>query len=270
MADLGPASAGYAQLQAAFSKGDLATCKQLLSRLKRELTKLPALPPMYEQSANAQQQLELARQVLELAVLLAVRQGDEGAFERSYAQLRAYYSDARGALPPSGQEGALTGLNLLRLLVANRIAEFHSELEVIPEEVLAAPEVAQVVQLEQWLMEGAYNKVLAAREAAPSEYFRHFLDQLSSTVREEVASCSARAYESLAVSDAVGLLMLGSEAEVEAYAREHGWEVAGGRISFQPARGNDGSAAAAAVSVIPSMEIIGHCMNYAREMERIV
>lgn len=68
--------------------------------------------------------------MLELAVLLAVRQCDEAAFERNYAQLRVYFSDARGMLPPSGQEGALTGLHLLRLLVANRIAEFHSELEV--------------------------------------------------------------------------------------------------------------------------------------------
>jgi hypothetical protein len=81
-------------LQAAFSKGDLAACKQLLSRLKvnlsaagvagltdhapvaaplnlqlfcklsfvlqLELTKLPALPPTYESSPNAQQQLALA------------------------------------------------------------------------------------------------------------------------------------------------------------------------------------------------------------------
>lgn len=118
-----------------------------------------------------------AGQVLELAVLLAVRQGDEAAFERNYAQLRVYYrqaprssspfsclsngpgvlqwqgeqtlqrlwrlspricalrlprgpcSDARSLLPPSSQEAALTGLNLLRLLVANRIAEFHTELE---------------------------------------------------------------------------------------------------------------------------------------------
>lgn len=73
-----------------------------------------------------------AGQVLELAVFLAVKQGDEAAFERNYAQLRVYYSDARGlaGLAPSGQEATLTGLNLLRLLVANRIAEFHSELEV--------------------------------------------------------------------------------------------------------------------------------------------
>lgn len=36
---------------------------------------------------------------------------------------------------PASQEVALTGLNLLRLLVQNRIAEFHTELELIPPEV---------------------------------------------------------------------------------------------------------------------------------------
>jgi hypothetical protein len=33
------------------------------------------------------------------------------------------------------QEWVFAGLNLLRLLVANRIAEFHTELELIPDEV---------------------------------------------------------------------------------------------------------------------------------------
>lgn len=142
---------------------------------------------------------------------------------------------------------------------------------------------------------------------------------------DEVASCSERAYESLSVSDAVGLLMLGSEAEVEAYAREvragawrevarapdcphcwfmlqqiprlkprsgacaccfsgpnialpaptlqHGWEVAGGRITFKPAGSRDGGkdgAAAAPALAVPALDLIGHCMNYAREVERIV
>lgn len=171
-----------------------------------------------------------AGQVLELAVFLSIKQGDEVAFERNFAQLRVYYGDARPLLPPSDQEATLTALNLLRLLVQNRIAEFHTELEVVPPAVQAAGEVAQVrrrrgdaqkwerrqqgsrrcvpaaamrgglwahgcaccappragaqvVELEQWLMEGAYNKVLDARARAASDYYKHFLDQLSSTVR---------------------------------------------------------------------------------------
>lgn len=91
-------------------------------------------------------------------MLLSIRGGDEPGFERNYAQLRAYYGDAADLLPPSAQQGTLTALHLLRLLVQNRIAEFHTELEGAAAPLLAAPEVAQVVELEQWLMEGAYNK----------------------------------------------------------------------------------------------------------------
>lgn len=38
-------------------------------------------------------------------------------------------------MQPSPNEHLLTGLNLLRLLVNNRTAEFHVELELIPQEV---------------------------------------------------------------------------------------------------------------------------------------
>jgi hypothetical protein len=76
-----------------------------------------------------------AGQVLELAVLLSIRLQDEVAFERNFNQLRVYYADARGLLPSSDQEPLLLSLNLLRLLVQNRIAEFHTELELLPPEV---------------------------------------------------------------------------------------------------------------------------------------
>lgn len=68
-------------------------------------------------------------------MLLSIRQADEAAFERNFQQLRVYYSDARPLLPPSTQEAQLLSLNLLRLLVQNRIAEFHTELELLPAEV---------------------------------------------------------------------------------------------------------------------------------------
>ncbi len=42
-------------------------------------------------------------------------------------------------MPPSPREPELLGLNLLRLLVANRIAEFHTELELISPEVRPPP-----------------------------------------------------------------------------------------------------------------------------------
>ena len=51
---------------------------------------------------------------------------------------------------------------------------------------------------------------------------------------------------------------------------QHGWEVANGRVIFKPAAGDDQEAAAAAAAALPSLEIISHCLNYAREVERIV
>lgn len=45
----------------------------------------------------------------------------------------------RSAVPPGKDELLLAGLNLLRLLVQNRIAEFHTELELLPHEVHPPP-----------------------------------------------------------------------------------------------------------------------------------
>ena len=41
----------------------------------------------------------------------------------------------RALLPPSQQENLIVGLDLLRLLVQNRIAEFHTELELLSSQV---------------------------------------------------------------------------------------------------------------------------------------
>lgn len=48
-------------------------------------------------------------------------------------------------------------------------------------------------------------------------------------------------------------------------APQRGWELAGGRITFKPAADKEAAAAAP-----PALEIISHCLNYAREVERIV
>lgn len=48
----------------------------------------------------------------------------------------------------------------------------------------ALPQVAHVLQLERWLMEGAYNKVLAASKASmASDLHATLIGQLTSTVK---------------------------------------------------------------------------------------
>ena len=121
------------------------------------ITAFPALPPLFEQTPTAVEELMLARDVLEHATLFAVSQQDDAAAERNFNQLRPYYSDCAAMIPPSPRQALLTGLNLLRLLVQNRIAEFHTELELIPNEGHDDRHVAFCLDLESSLMEGAYN-----------------------------------------------------------------------------------------------------------------
>ena len=43
--------------------------------------------------------------------------------------------------------------------------------------------VQLAIQLEQWLMEGAYNKVLEARSNAPDQSYAYFMEKLLTTIR---------------------------------------------------------------------------------------
>ena len=97
---------------------------------------------------------------MEIGANHAIASKDVEAFERYIAQLKTYYQDYRHVLPASAFEKELLGLNLLCLLAQNKIADFHTELEVLPGEVLKNdPYVRCPVVLEQFIMEGSYNKV---------------------------------------------------------------------------------------------------------------
>ncbi|KAJ9514898.1 hypothetical protein QJQ45_028565 [Haematococcus lacustris] len=260
-------------LQDSYARQDLKTAESLLGQLKVKLIQLPALPPVSQPSATAQQELALARDAMEHAAMLAVKLQDEAAAERAFVQLKVFYNDTRSALEPSSREGALIGLNLLRLLVANRIAEFHTELEVTPTEVQDLPEVASVIQLERWLMAGAYNKarpavyVLDTSKQPASDLHAALMTQLTLTVREEVASCMERAYKRLKLSDAQRMLMFDSPQATLDYCKKHEWSCSGDFITFE------GAGAAASQSQhkeVPPLELINNTLVYAKELERIV
>lgn len=77
----------------------------------------------------------------------------------------------------------LQGLNLLRLLSQNRISEFHTVLETIPDHSLDNVYIKHPLQIEQCLMEGSFNKVWNARVNVPAEEYRFFIDILMGTIR---------------------------------------------------------------------------------------
>jgi 26S proteasome regulatory subunit N12 len=97
-----------------------------------------------------------------------------------------YLETYSSALPHSEREYPIRGLNLIRLLIQNRIADFHTTLESLPlpaDELIANPFIRHPVNLERWLMEGSYSKVWNAREEAPAEEYKFFVDSLMGTIR---------------------------------------------------------------------------------------
>ncbi|KAF6146045.1 hypothetical protein GIB67_033404, partial [Kingdonia uniflora] len=171
----------FERFKAAYIRKDYDTASDLLCQLKVRLTEFRSLPPLFEDSPSAVQELTTARDIYEHAVVLSVKVEDQDAFERDFFQLKPYYTDARN-LPQSPQEYPILGLNLLRLLVQNRIAEFHTELEILSAAALENPCIKHAVELEQSFMEGAYNRVLSARQAVPHETYVYFMDLLAKTV----------------------------------------------------------------------------------------
>uniref|UniRef100_A0A6N2JZX1 CSN8/PSMD8/EIF3K domain-containing protein n=1 Tax=Salix viminalis TaxID=40686 RepID=A0A6N2JZX1_SALVM len=234
----------FERFKAACTRDDLNTSTNQLSQLKVLLTGFRSLPPLFENTPDADKELTIARDVYEHAVLLSVKIGDQEAFERNFFQLKPYYTDAGSCLPQSPQEYMILGLNLLRLLVQNRIAEFHTELELLSPTALEDPCIKHAVELEQSFMEGAYNRVLSAKHNVPYKSYDYFMDLLAKTVR--------------------GLLFPSENELLEYIKEEHPeWEIKNGSVVFQKAKES------APCKEIPSLQLINQTLSYARELERI-
>ncbi|PKA64093.1 26S proteasome non-ATPase regulatory subunit RPN12A [Apostasia shenzhenica] len=256
----------FGRFKASLLRNDFVTSSNLLSQLKVLLTKFPSLPPSFQRTANAYEELQIAREIYEHAVLLSVKTEDQDAFERDFFQLKPFYADLKGLIPLSPQEYPILGLNLLRLLVQNRIAEFHTELELLSSDALENPCIKHAVELEQSFMEGAYNRVLSARQTVPHETYVYFMDLLAKTVRDEIAGCSEKAYDYLSIADAKTVLMFSSDQDLSNYVTEEHpeWEIKNGCVFFQKAKDSQ------PCKEIPSLHLINQTLSYARELERIV
>jgi len=184
-------------------------------------------------------------------------------FERYLAQLQTYYHDYSNKLPESAFKYQLLGLNLLCLLAQNRVAEFHTELERLPaNEIQNNVYIRHPVSLEQYIMEGSYNKVLLAKGNVPAESYNFFIDILMDTVRNEIASCLEKAYKDISCADGARMLSIPA-GEMAQYAKGRNWEVAGSRLRYRQDNQQEDSG-------VPSMELANMAITYASEMEQIV
>uniref|UniRef100_A0A4W3HJT6 26S proteasome non-ATPase regulatory subunit 8 n=1 Tax=Callorhinchus milii TaxID=7868 RepID=A0A4W3HJT6_CALMI len=198
-------------------------------------------------------QLILARDVLEIGAQWSILKKEIPSFERYMAQLKCYYFDYKDELPESAYKHQLLGLNLLFLLSQNRVAEFHTELERLPaKDIQTNVYIKHPVSLEQYLMEGSYNKVFLAKGNIPAESYTFFIDILLDTIRDEIAGCIEKAYENIFFSEASRTLFFS-------------WVLRPDNCySFTTQQHKPEEA------TIPSTELAKQVIEYARHLEMIV
>jgi len=244
---------------------DQQICEKTINQLKVLMISFDLVGPFSSDLTGfAKKQLLLAREALEYAVLIAVSAKDLKAFERNMAQLKPFYTDLSDLLPESERKHPIMGMQLLFLLASWRISEFHMELELVGSEAQSSHYIRLAMQLEQYLMEGAYNKVMNARKNAPLPQYTLFMDMLADTVREKIADCAEKAYEKYPLSQAAKLLMFNTQQEVDSFIQKRGWVVESGNIIMKAGMGRD-----KAVDV-PALHTIRQTLHYATELVRIV
>ncbi|KAA1106875.1 hypothetical protein PGTUg99_025176 [Puccinia graminis f. sp. tritici] len=266
----------YTQLQQQFRAPGAKdpAIAQLLLKLKLALAQSSLLmPSLTDKNTIDAESLAKARDILEIGAFYSVRTQDIPAFERYISQLGSYYNDYSSLLPSSQRRYPLVGLDLLRLLSQNKIAQFHTVLEGLVKEhgqknidILHTNQyISHPVNLERWLMEGSYSKVWGARSQMPMEEYRYFVDLLVDTIRNEIASCQEKAYSSLPLNDAGTLLFFKTPGEVIEFAQQRKWLVdpKSQTINF-PAENN------ATKHELAKEKIIETTLGYAKELETIV
>jgi len=248
---------------------DPSKAMTLLTQLKKRFITLSTFLPtggsataVSTLTKEQKEEVQLVRETLEYATLLCAKLRDLSAFELNFSQVKSYFS--RTDIEKSDREYLILGLNLLRLLSQNRIAEFHTELELIPIAQHSNMYIKQPIEIELFLMEGSYHKLRNARDKVPADEYLVFMDIMMETVRKEIADCMEKAYKSLDLADAQKLLFVDSASQLSQFVQMRNWSVHGTVIHFV----NPNEAKSAFTD--GANDIIGRTLTYAKELERIV
>lgn len=211
--------------------------------------------------------IQITGEILEIGVQWSVAKEDIPSFERYMAQLKCYYYDYKEKIPESPLQYELLGLNLLFLLSQNRVADFHTEVELLPaDQIQKNPYLKHPLSLEQCLMEGSYNKILQAKCSVPAKVYNFFIDILLQTVRNEIGVCMETAYEKISVKNATKMLNLKSEKEVMDFAKKRDWNLCPRDKYFHflaPCEKKE-------EEPFPNSNMVQFAIDYAKELEMIV
>jgi 26S proteasome regulatory subunit N12 len=203
------------------SSSDLDKCEEQLVQLKLLVfSSLSTSGALTSGAGAAAPERTLAREMLELACYLSIRRTDVQEFERHVIQLKMYYDASHKDLKPSDRKYDILGLYLLHLLAADRIGDFHTELELIPVDDHENTYIKRPIQLERHIMEGNYAKILEAKKSMPQQYYPLFMDRLENTVRTKIGSSLERSYEHLPVQEAAKMLILPDVSKLQEFVQK--------------------------------------------------
>ena len=254
-------------------KSNLQEKTTILKNLKILTLSFKSLPPSKEKPIVAE--FELAREVNELEMELSCLCKNERAFELSYLQVKPFYFDyvkVKEILPKQSDKYLYyVGLYLLFLLSNNRTTDFSTELELLDTQDKNNEYIKVSLDIEQCIVEGNYSHMERLKNATDENY-KYYLNKFDDTIRYQIARSMEKSYEDLKASDAMQLLMLKNENELNEFIKQQNenpredreiiWKMEGGKIKFIPINENKAS--------IPAYRIFNDSILLGIETERIV
>ncbi|KAI5449678.1 regulatory particle non-ATPase [Naganishia albida] len=264
-------------LQQAYDRNDLPATGKQLTVLKIALARVGLLFPSPD---NDKEDLAVARSILEVGAFYSLAIKDVKAFERYEAMLTVYYRDLSHLLPSSPLRRPILGLALLSHLSTSRISQFHTMLEELSTsanaedaDILNDVYIRWPVELERSLMEGSYTKAWRAKSRAPRKEYEVLAEGLMGTIRNDIASCHEKAYQSLPLAEASRLLFFNDETEAAEFGQQRGWTFSPTTKVFTfPKSTTDGIEGSEATSgdQLEKRGLVRKALEYATELEAIV
>jgi 26S proteasome regulatory subunit N12 len=245
----------------------------ILKNLKILTLSFKSLPPSKEKPIIAE--FELAREVNELEMELSCKCKNERAFELSYLQEKPFYFDYikdQKILPKQSDKYLYyVGLYLLFLLSNNRTTDFSTELELLDNKDKDNPYIKVSLDIEQFIVEGNYSHMAKLKNSTDDNY-NYYLNKFDDTIRYQIARSMEKSYENLKWDNAMQLLMLKNENDLNEFIRQQNenpredreiiWKREGDKIKFIPINENKAS--------IPAYRIFNDSLLLGIETERIV
>jgi hypothetical protein len=102
----------------------------------------------------------------------------------------------------------------------------------------------------------------------PHEAYQFFVDKFVDAIRFEIARSAEKAYDSLRIADTNRLFMIPTDTELRTFIASNNnkegveWKIVGDRLHFVKQRAD--------TKEIPSSKMIGICLDFATELNRIV